>query len=165
MRPDDVARRCGLTATRTNRSAFAMLALIIWGTRGRTTDAGQGQFSCPKCQQPTPYTQRKVQRWFTLYFIPIFPIGTATEFVECGYCMGKFQLSVLQLAAPQPWPQPPQGGYGPPPQGGGGYGPPPQGGGYGPPPQGGGYGPPPQGGGWGPPGGQGGGQGWGGGGR
>ena len=112
-----------------------MLGLIIWGTRGQENVAGQGQFWCPGCSQSVPYVHKKIQRYFTLYFIPLFPTSTVAEFIECQYCRGKFQLGVLQMGMP-----PQGGGYGPPPQGGG-SGPPPQGGGYGPPPQGGGYGP------------------------
>jgi zinc-ribbon family len=157
----------GETRTRLPRG---MLALIIWGSRGVVKNLGQGQFNCPRCQQMTPFQHQKVGRYFTLYFIALFPIGAHTEFIECQYCRGKFQPSMLQLAPPQqpgwggpPQQNPPQQGYplqqpGPPNQG---YGPPNQGppnqGGYGPPNQG--YGPPNQGGGG--PGNQGGGGGYG----
>ncbi len=152
-----------------------MLLLIIWGSRGVVKTAGQGHFHCPRCQQTTPYQHKKVQRYFTLYFIPLFPIATSAEYVECAHCIGRFQLSVLQLPAGPPqgaWPQPPQqGGWQQPPAQGGwqgqapqgqpqqGWGPPQQGAPQGGPPQG--YGGPQGGQGWGGP--QGGGQGgWGG---
>jgi len=89
-----------------------MLALIIWGSTSRDKVLGQGMFGCPNCRQTTPFTHKKVQRYFTLYFIPLFPIGTIAEFVECGQCGGNFQASVLQQIPQLPqqggWPQ--QGG-------------------------------------------------------
>lgn len=133
-----------------------MLALIIWGSRGVVKKVGQGQFHCPRCGQATPFTHKKAQRYFTLYFIPLFSISKAVEYVECAHCTGHFEMGVLALAAPphasgygQPPPgygQPPQpGSYGQPPPG---YGQPPQPGSYGPAPGQGagpsGYGPPPQ---------------------
>jgi hypothetical protein len=88
-----------------------MLALIIWGTRSSEKVVGEGQFSCPQCRNHVPFTHKKLQRYFTLYFIPLFPIGTIAEFVECVYCRGNFQMQVLQMQGPPPG-APPQGGQG-----------------------------------------------------
>lgn len=99
--------------------------MIIWGSTSKEKVLGQGQFACPGCRNHTPFAHKKLERYFTLYFIPLFPIRTLAEYVECGFCRGKFQPQVLAYSLP------PQGGWGGPPQGGppqGGWGPPGSGG-------------------------------------
>jgi uncharacterized tellurite resistance protein B-like protein len=71
-----------------------MLYLIIFGTRGVTYSAAEGQFHCPDCGQ-SPYRHRRVRRFFTLYFIPLIPLDMLGEYVECGACQGTYQLGVL----------------------------------------------------------------------
>jgi hypothetical protein len=36
-----------------------------------------------------------VKRWFTLYFIPIFPMFRAGEYLECAVCAGTFGPEAL----------------------------------------------------------------------
>lgn len=69
--------------------------MIIFGTRTTNPTAGQGMFNCPRCGPQKPYTHRKSKRWFTLYFIPVIPLGTAGEYVECDVCAGTFGLEAL----------------------------------------------------------------------
>lgn len=69
--------------------------MIIFGTRTTNPTAGQGMFNCPRCGPQKPYTHRKAKRWFTLYFIPVIPLGTAGEYVECESCAGTFDMDAL----------------------------------------------------------------------
>ncbi|MCR9159260.1 MAG: zinc ribbon domain-containing protein [Nannocystaceae bacterium] len=69
--------------------------MIIFGTRTTNPTAGQGMFNCPRCGPQKPYTHKKAKRWFTLYFIPVIPLGTAGEYVECGACAGTFDMDAL----------------------------------------------------------------------
>ena len=69
--------------------------MIIWGSKGITGDNGSGQFHCPRCAAERPYTQKRVRRFFTLYFIPLFPTSTEGEYVQCQACTGEFELSAL----------------------------------------------------------------------
>ena len=78
--------------------------MIIWGSRGRTSVVEEGQFHCPRCRDRQPYKLKRVQRWFTLYFIPIFPMDALGEYVECIGCLTTWKPSVLQ-AGPQPDPE------------------------------------------------------------
>ncbi len=42
----------------------------------------------------------KLQRvWFALFFIPIFPMGTARKFVQCSACGAQFPTTPQQLRA------------------------------------------------------------------
>lgn len=69
---------------------------IIFGTRGITSNAGEGQFHCPACG-PQPYKHKRVRRFFTLYFIPLIPLDVLGEYVECGRCTGTYKPEVLDL--------------------------------------------------------------------
>ena len=49
--------------------------MIIFGTRGVKSTLSQGQFDCPQCGSNRAYKHKKVTRFFTLYFIPVIPLG------------------------------------------------------------------------------------------
>ena len=94
--------------------------MIIWGSTSKQKVLGSGHFACPGCRNDAPVSHLKLESYFTLYFIPLFPIRTLAEYVECGFCRGKFQPQVLHYALGQGgWGPPAQGGWGPPGQGGG----------------------------------------------
>lgn len=70
------------------------LYLIIFGTRGVTLTAAEGEFHCPDCGTAS-YRHRKVRRFFTLYFIPLIPLDLLGEYIECGKCQGTYNMGVL----------------------------------------------------------------------
>ncbi len=70
--------------------------MIIFGTRGVNSTVSQGQFLCPQCETEQHYKHKKVTRFFTLYFIPIIPLGRMGEFVECQSCRGTYVPRVLE---------------------------------------------------------------------
>jgi tellurite resistance protein len=74
-----------------------MVLFIIFGTRGLTSTAKRGQFYCPGCSDSCEYAHKKVRRFFTLYFIPLIPLDSIGEYVECGRCKSTWELSVLDL--------------------------------------------------------------------
>ena len=69
--------------------------MILFGTRGINSTVGTGSFNCPRCASQQPYTQKAVKRFFTIYFIPLIPMGTAGEFIECNSCAGTFATEIL----------------------------------------------------------------------
>lgn len=69
--------------------------MIIFGTRGVNSTMSEGQFNCPQCESNVAYKHKKVRRFFTLYFIPLIPMGKIGEFVECQVCKGTFIPKVL----------------------------------------------------------------------
>lgn len=79
-----------------------MLGLIIFGRRTVTGSKGTGTFDCPQCGPAKPYNHRRQRRFFTLYFIPLIPLQTVGEYVECGGCKGTFKPEVLQRRLPAP---------------------------------------------------------------
>ena len=73
--------------------------MLILGAKGRTKVVEQGRVHCPRCRGSQPYQLKRVQRWFTLYFVPLFPMGVLGEYVECGKCLTTWKPEVL-LAGP-----------------------------------------------------------------
>ena len=69
--------------------------MIIFGTRGRDSQVGQGRFNCPQCRMQRAYEHKSVKRYFTLYFIPVLPLGSAGEYVRCESCGGTFGTEIL----------------------------------------------------------------------
>lgn len=69
--------------------------MIIFGTRGVKSTMKEGHFLCPQCADNRHYKHKKVTKFFTLYFIPLIPLGTAGDYVECQTCKGTFVSRVL----------------------------------------------------------------------
>lgn len=69
--------------------------MIIFGSRGVTGVKQKGTFFCPNCGEGSRYMQKRVRRFFTLYFIPIIPLDKLGEYVECVGCKGTYDESVL----------------------------------------------------------------------
>ncbi len=75
--------------------------MIIFGTRGVKSTLSKGNFSCPQCAANRLYQHKKVTRFFTLYFVPLIPLGSAGEYVECQTCYGTFVPRVLDNGSDQ----------------------------------------------------------------
>jgi hypothetical protein len=70
--------------------------VIVFGFRGRVATLGTGRFYCPRCRGDRSYTRKGVRRWFTLFFVPVFPISATTGTrVCCDTCGGAFSEEVL----------------------------------------------------------------------
>ncbi len=70
---------------------------IVWGFRGRSKELSGGEFYCPECGGYHGYKLMGVKRWFTLYWIPLFPTGDLGQYVECQTCKGTYNERVLQF--------------------------------------------------------------------
>lgn len=73
--------------------------MIIYGYRNREIVRGTGSFYCSKCAVQRPYKHKKVVRYFTLFFIPLFPLGTLSEYVECGVCGRTYKPEILSAVS------------------------------------------------------------------
>lgn len=69
--------------------------MIIFGTRGIRSTKATGKFDCPQCEADRDYKHKKVTQFFTLYFIPLIPLGNKGEYVECTHCKGTFVTRIL----------------------------------------------------------------------
>jgi len=73
--------------------------MIIWGSRGRERKIGEGEFYCPNCQRRCRYHRKRLGRYFTLYFIPLFETKKYGEFVECQVCGRTFKPEILEYSS------------------------------------------------------------------
>lgn len=69
--------------------------MIIWGTTTLKSTASQGVFHCPTCSTQQGYRVVKASGFFTLYFIPLIPLGERGRYVECNACGGTYAEAIL----------------------------------------------------------------------
>ena len=59
--------------------------MLIWGIRWFTTTLGQLLYPCSQCGKKTVHSAVVQKGWFTLFFIPLIPIGKKYVIV-CNLC-------------------------------------------------------------------------------
>lgn len=69
--------------------------MIIWGTRGLTSEVQASTFHCPQCDAQRGGSLKQVRTFFTIYFIPLIPMNVAGRYVECTSCGGTFAEEIL----------------------------------------------------------------------
>ena len=72
--------------------------MIIWGFRSRGKVLGQRTLNCPNCHRDAMTGAAESRRWFTLFFIPIFPVGAKKTVAQCGLCGFRYQVDNAQAA-------------------------------------------------------------------
>ena len=60
--------------------------MIIYGTKGIGTAVKQGHFYCDNCRTEREYVLKEYKKFFTLFFIPLFPIHKIGDQLECKTC-------------------------------------------------------------------------------
>ena len=60
-------------------------AMLIWGIRWFTTTLGQLLYPCSQCGKKTVHSALVRKGRFTLFFIPLFPIGKK-YLIACNLC-------------------------------------------------------------------------------
>jgi hypothetical protein len=70
--------------------------ILIWGFRARAKAVSTGEFFCTRCGVDRSYVLQQIRRWFTFFFIPLFPVGKPLgEQVKCSTCGTSFAREVL----------------------------------------------------------------------
>ncbi len=70
--------------------------ILIWGFRARAKALSTGEFFCSRCGADRSYVLQQIRRWFTFFFIPLFPVGKVLgEQVKCSTCGTSFPATVL----------------------------------------------------------------------
>jgi hypothetical protein len=70
--------------------------ILIWGFRARAKAVSTGEFFCTRCGVDRSYVLQQIRRWFTFFFIPLFPVGKPLgEQVKCSTCGTTFRSEVL----------------------------------------------------------------------
>lgn len=80
--------------------------LLIMGMKARLKVLAEGMFWCPNEGGQRHYRHVSARRWFTLFWIPVIPLGQLGESVECSSCGAQYDAAVLrQAASPQTYSQ------------------------------------------------------------
>ena len=58
---------------------------FLIGVRTKAKGIAQVERPCTKCARNTVQTALETQKWLTLFFIPVIPLGS-TRFVKCNLC-------------------------------------------------------------------------------
>ncbi len=69
--------------------------LIIFGLRVFYRTIAQGTFYCRRCGGDRQYRKRSGRRWFTLFFLPVIPLNSVDEHVQCTTCRTRYVPDVL----------------------------------------------------------------------
>jgi hypothetical protein len=65
--------------------------MIIFGFSSKVKARPAGQFQCPVCRAPRTYAELRQSRRFTLFFIPVLPLGSSRlGRVVCTTCGSEF---------------------------------------------------------------------------
>jgi hypothetical protein len=67
--------------------------LLIFGMRNRAHQHGACvAASCPRCHNEVVLTYLVVTRWFTLFFVPLIPIGGRHRMLVCPICSWRREV-------------------------------------------------------------------------
>ena len=58
---------------------------FLIGMRTKTKPIKQVECACSKCARRTVFTALESKRYFTLFFIPVIPLGT-NHLIRCNLC-------------------------------------------------------------------------------
>jgi hypothetical protein len=68
---------------------------FVFGVTSRHKTVDSGRFRCPNEDRTTPFRHEEARRWFTLFFIPLIPLGRQGEWVRCQSCGATYGPDVL----------------------------------------------------------------------
>jgi tetratricopeptide (TPR) repeat protein len=54
---------------------------------------------CPRCGHRVRMGGKSARQWFTVFFLPIFPISGRRQFSQCPNCGAQFAVGAAELAA------------------------------------------------------------------
>ena len=64
---------------------------IIWGSKWREERVESRFLTCPVCNDGREFDVIEAQKYFTLFFIPLFSYGKIVELLECPECKSTFK--------------------------------------------------------------------------
>jgi tetratricopeptide (TPR) repeat protein len=53
--------------------------------------------TCPRCGRPSRIVGKSYRSWFTIFFLPVFPMSRSTRFSQCTVCGAQFPVPVEDL--------------------------------------------------------------------
>ena len=81
--------------------------IIFFGWRGVKGSDGSTPVEtiCPLCREKAVLRGRVIRRWFTLFFVPVFPVQSVAQgfrFTQCSACKREINGTIEQLARRAP---------------------------------------------------------------
>jgi tetratricopeptide (TPR) repeat protein len=71
---------------------------IFFGTRNMISSTGPAVTAvCPRCAKQGGFENKAARTWFTLFFIPVFPMGASRPFCQCQNCQAQYKGSAEAL--------------------------------------------------------------------
>ena len=86
-----------------------------WSTRISNESGPPVRTFCPSCRAQSQLVGKRHGKWFTLYFIPIFPMDSGTRFTQCTQCHAQFRANIDEFRRMAANAAPPIAGGAPPP--------------------------------------------------
>ncbi|MFI0354709.1 zinc-ribbon domain-containing protein [Actinomadura sp. 9N407] len=74
---------------------------LIFGLSVFYRTVSEGTFYCPRCGGDRAYRRRAGRRWFTLFFLPVIPLGSVGEVAECRTCRSRYTTAALRSPTAQ----------------------------------------------------------------
>jgi tetratricopeptide (TPR) repeat protein len=73
--------------------------ILLFGSRNiiSNDNVPPVQTNCPRCGQAAEIIGRTYRTWFTIFFLPIFPMSGSRRFSECSLCHAQFPVPVEDL--------------------------------------------------------------------
>ncbi|MBW3542352.1 MAG: zinc ribbon domain-containing protein [Planctomycetes bacterium] len=72
------------------------MLFIIFGISDKVKAKPAGTSHCPACQAERPFVELRRSRWFTLFFIPLIPLGGGSlGRVQCPHCGSEFDAGAI----------------------------------------------------------------------
>jgi hypothetical protein len=73
--------------------------IILFGSRTVLSNRAEPpvEARCPNCGRVTRIVPKSYRTWFTVFFIPVFPISGAKPVAECSSCGAMFEADPEQL--------------------------------------------------------------------
>ena len=73
-----------------------MLLLIVFGISSKQKAKPAGTFQCPVCRTRRTYVELRRSRRFTLFFVPVLPLGSSRlGRVVCATCGSEFDEAAV----------------------------------------------------------------------
>lgn len=64
--------------------------LIIFGTKNVAKTIKRGHFDCPQCNTQRIYNLNRNKKFFSLFFIPVIPLGNNHDTLNCMVCKTEY---------------------------------------------------------------------------
>ncbi len=74
-----------------------MIGFVLFGIKEMERQVGAGSFYCPDCRCDNNYTRYAIARYFSIYLIPVIPLGKSGEFVRCNRCSSNYAADIVDL--------------------------------------------------------------------